>query len=120
LFFQVTSSVNLLFKSFLKTWTTPNLEQAFHNIQVLFCKFPHTFFGGFHKATRIDYPLREFLKVQTTKLQPVSDLQLVTLDRDKNLLGTGNWIESITALITIPNLKRKAYNKAQGARALLK
>ncbi len=65
-------------------------------------------FGGFHKATRIDYPLREFLKVQITKLQPVSDLQLMTPARDKNLLGTGRWIESITALITIAKFEKKS------------
>jgi hypothetical protein len=64
--------------------------------------------------------LSEFLKVQITKLQPVSDLQLMTLDRDKNLLGTGSWIESITALITIAKFEKKSIAESSGARALLK
>ncbi len=65
--------------------------------------------------------MSEFLKVQITKLQPVSELQLMTPDRDKNLLGTGSsWIESITALITIAKLEKKSIAESSGARALLK
>jgi hypothetical protein len=32
----------------------------------------------------------------------------MTPDRDKNLLGTGSWIESITALIRIAKFEKKS------------